>query len=288
MNKRTLLLIPVLAGALLAQGPGGPGGRGPGGGFGRGGGFGGGFGGGWAGPGPQKVVTGQPYSATQTVTVQQTLGGGNQITRTQQSTVARDGQGRISTTETVTPPSASGKAPFTVQSIFDPVGGYRYRLDSSTMIAMQAPLPPQRTPGNRPAPPVNTNVSTTSLGTQVINGVPCTGTQVTETIPAGAIGNAQAIQVVRVAWVSTALQVPVQIKTTDPRFGTTDMELTNIVQAEPNASLFVVPAGYTIQSAPAGGQRGNARRGGGPDGAARANGRRPAPGTPGGPPAAQF
>jgi len=98
----------------------------------------------------------------------------------------------------------------------------------------------------------------------VVNGVPATGTQVVETIPAGAIGNAQAIQIVRISWISTALQVPVQIKTSDPRFGTTDMELTNIVQSEPSASLFVVPAGYAIQTGgPGSGPKANARRPGG-------------------------
>ena len=94
----------------------------------------------------------------------------------------------------------------------------------------------------------------------MINGVSATGTQITETIPAGAIGNAQAIQVVRITWISTELKVPVQIKTTDPRFGNTDMELTNIVQAEPSASLFVVPAGYTTQQGGGRGPGGTPRR----------------------------
>ena len=49
-------------------------------------------------------------------------------------------------------------------------------------------------------------------------------------------------------WISTELKVPVQIKSSDPRFGSTDMELTNIAQAEPSASLFVVPAGYTVKT----------------------------------------
>jgi len=81
-----------------------------------------------------------------------------------------------------------------------------------------------------------------------VNGVLATGTQVTETIPAGAFGNAQPIQVVRITWISTELKIPVEVKTSDPRFGTRDMELTSIVQAEPAASLFVVPSGYTIKT----------------------------------------
>lgn len=237
MRKFAICLVPLFAAGMFAQGP--RGGFGPMGGA-RGMGIPG------AGPASRIPVTGAPYSGTETVTSQQTLAGGNQISRTHTTTVARDGQGRVSTTETVTPPPASGKAAFTVTRIIDPVAGYRYELNSSTMIALQEPLPPARTgtPPTRPTPP---NQTTTSLGTQMINGVAATGTQITETIAAGAIGNAQPIQVVRISWVSTALQVPVEIKTSDPRFGTSDMELTNIVQAEPNASLFVVPAGYTVK-----------------------------------------
>jgi hypothetical protein len=271
MNKTIAIgLVPVFAAAMFAQGP--P----PRGDF--FGGFGGGRGGGMlgAGPGPRTVVAGAPYSATETVTSQQTLAGGNQISRTHTSTVARDSQGRISTIETVTPPASSGKAPYTIQTIFDPVAGYRYVLNSSTLIAMQEPLPKMRsasgTPATRPgrssdarANDARPNEKSASMGTQMVNSVLAAGSQVTETIPAGAIGNAQEIQAVRVSWISNTLQVPVQIKTSDPRFGSTDMELTNIVQGEPNGSLFVVPSGYTIKQ---GGGRGPGARGGGPGGMA--------------------
>jgi hypothetical protein len=217
-------------------------------------------------------VPGAPYSATETLTTQQTLANGNQITRTQTSTVARDSQGRISTSETFTPAASTGKAPYTLQTIFDPVAGFRYQLDSSTMIAVRTPLPQARPAGDAARPhetPNRPNVTSAALGTATINGVAATGTQITDNIPAGAIGNAQPIQTVRATWISSELKVPVQIKSSDPRFGTSDMELTNIVQAEPNASLFVVPSGYTVKE----GGRGpgpNGRRG--PGGA-----RRPAP-----------
>jgi len=264
-----LYLVPFCVAALFAQGPRGggfgPGGPGGPGGFGGFGGF-GGRGPGLLGAGPRTPVTGEPYSATETLIRQETLSNGNTISKTSQATVARDSQGRVSASETFTPSAASGKAPFTIQTIFDPVAGYRYELNSSTMIAIQSPLPkpPTGTPPTR-TPPANPNAPVkTSLGTQVINGVSATGTQFTETIPAGAIGNAQAIQNIRVTWVSTELKVPVQIKTSDPRFGSSDLELTNIVQAEPNGSLFIVPAGYTVKQ----GGRGP----GGPGGSARRRG----------------
>src|ERR1700686_2957748 len=134
----TLCFVALFAAVLLAQGPrGGFGARG----FDGPGGF-GGRGPGVLGAGPgSKIVTGAPYSATETLQRQQTLSNGNQISRNEQSTVNRDGQGRIRTEVTVTPPATSGKAAFTGVTIFDPVAGYRYVLNSSTMIAYQSPLP---------------------------------------------------------------------------------------------------------------------------------------------------
>ena len=101
-------------------------------------------------------------------------------------------------------------------------------------------------------------ITTVELGTQVVNGVAATGRQVTEVIPAGRIGNAQAITIVRTTWMSTELHLPVQIKVVDPQHGNSDMELTNIVQTEPSSTLFVVPAGYTEKTGGRGG-RGAAR-----------------------------
>ena len=208
---------------------------------------------GWVGRPSPTPVTGAPYSGVQTVSSQQVLANGNQISHSQQSKVYRDSQGRTRTEQTVTPPATSGKQPYTQVTIVDPVAGYRYMLNSATMTAIQMPLPAPRTspstgtPTPRPEPS-GVQVSTTSLGTQTVNGVTATGTQTTRTIPAGAMGNAQPIQSVRTTWISTVLQVPVEIKTSDPRSGTTDMELTNIQQTEPDATLFQVPSTYTIKT----------------------------------------
>jgi hypothetical protein len=226
----------LLAGVLMAQGP-------PDRGFGMRG---------HSLSGPRTPVTGAPYSAVETVQTQQVLANGNQISHSEQSNVYRDSQGRTRNERTITPPAASGKQPFTLVTIVDPVAGYRYELNSSTMTAVQTPLPQPRTSsgsGPRPGPPAGGNkpaVTTVNLGTQTVNGVTATGTQVTETIPAGAFGNSQAIQIVRVTWVSTDLKIRVQVKSNDPRFGTRDLEVTNIVEAEPAATSFVVPSGYTV------------------------------------------
>jgi hypothetical protein len=204
---------------------------------------------GWMGRAVRTPVTGAPYSATRTTLTERVLADGNHISRTAQSKVYRDTHGRTRVERTITPQASSGKQPFTMVTIVDPVAGYRYVLNSSTMTAFQTALPTTSdTPPARTGPPQNAQVSSVSLGTQTINGVPASGTQVTRTIPAGAIGNSQPITIVRTRWISTALKVPVEVKSSDPRFGTIDMELTGIQQAEPDPSLFSVPPGYTVKA----------------------------------------
>lgn len=83
------------------------------------------------------------------------------------------------------------------------------------------------------------------LGTRTIEGLEAEGTRTTTTIPAGAIGNINAIDVVTERWFSRALQTVVMITRRDPQAGDTVYRLTNIVRAEPDAHLFVIPADYT-------------------------------------------
>jgi hypothetical protein len=289
MRKELLALI-LSAAVVLAQGP-GPGGRmmpgGPG----------GGFGGRGAAMMGGRVVAGAPFTGTEVLTIQEKFADGNSVNTTTSALKARDSQGRTYTSETITPAAATGQAPYTRVTIMDPVAGYRYELNSATMIAVQTRMPKMRSESssssssaagsavrsggpreaqlgtvNRPNGAV---VTTSSNGTATVNGVLATHTQVTEVIPAGAIGNAQPITTTRTTYVSPDLKLPVEIKTVDPRFGTSDMELTNISTGEPSAALFTVPSGYTIKKA--GPEMGRGPGGRGPGGFGR----------PGGPPPAQ-
>ncbi len=88
------------------------------------------------------------------------------------------------------------------------------------------------------------------LGEQTVNGVRAKGTRVTMTIPAGAIGNEQPINVVSERWYSDELQAVVQTRHADPRHGETIYNLTNINRTEPARSLFEVPGDYTVTETP--------------------------------------
>jgi hypothetical protein len=235
---RKSVLIALMAGsALLAQGPRG----------------------GWGGFGGHEAeslirgaaVTGAPFSAVQVTTHQQTLANGNVIQKQEQTSLYRDSQGRVREETTWTGPNAeSGR---TMVTISDPVAQVVRRLNSQSKTAFETPL--RQTAAGRASERAarghahhagSADVVTEDLGTQTMNGVAATGTRFTRTIAAGAMGNAQPIQVVREVWSSSDLKIPVMVKVTDPRFGTTTTQLTSINRAEPEAALFQTPAGYTV------------------------------------------
>jgi hypothetical protein len=243
-----VIMMPLLAGLTIYAQIGGP----------RGGGFRGpeGLGGFGFGIRPWKVVTGAPYSATVTDQFAQTLADGNTVQKTTTAQTARDSQGRTYTQRTL-PAMGSGGAPTTLISIFDPVAGYSYVLLPDKKIARRRAVRVPSDNGNAADGPRahgekrnNPNVVISSLGTQTIQGVAAEGTSRTVTVPAGKIGNEKPIISTSTVWKSPDLQVVVQATSDDPRRGKSTYTLTNIQRAEPNAALFQVPAGYSIEDTP--------------------------------------
>ena len=213
-------------------------------------------------------VTGSPVSAREETRTVQTLGDGTQIETSEVSQYYRDNQGRTRTERT------DGG---TNIQILDPVASLRITLDpkakSATRISVPAmmagrggtvavtrtaPAKQAQSDGSTlyqtlvgldsrvAAATTNLQREREDLGFQMQNGVMAQGTRVTRTIPAGAIGNNRDIQVVNEQWYSKDLQMMVKTVNSDPRYGTTTYEMTNISQAAPDAGLFMIPAGYTI------------------------------------------
>jgi len=88
------------------------------------------------------------------------------------------------------------------------------------------------------------------LGTQEINGVAAQGKRLTRTTPANTIGNQLPIVSVTETWYSPELQMVVESKHNDPRFGDTTFSIKNIQKGEPAADLFQVPSDYTVSDGP--------------------------------------
>ena len=173
-----------------------------------------------------------------------------------------------------------------VISIVDPVAGMSYSLDTEHKIAWRTPIATGATvqeelarvkqalaeaqrakteegrargggmvePGGGPAGGrARGSSGEGAAGTlgplqqKVIDGIPVEGRVNTRVIPAGAIGNDLPITITSEEWTSPELHVLVMTRHSDPRMGETVYRLTNVVRAEPDPSLFVVPADYTIK-----------------------------------------
>jgi hypothetical protein len=206
-----------------------------------------------------KTVTGAPFSASFSTETKQVLADGNQIQRSNTGTLARDSQGRTRRDMTLTGLgllAGSNQAASHVVMINDPVAGAQYVLEVDRKTARKMQLRAGEKPG-RGAEDVpgatfrnragQNRATTVSLGTQTINGVLAEGTRTTRTIPVGAIGNTNPIVITVERWYSPDLQTVVMMKRSDPRMGETIFQLSNIQRQEPDASLFQVPADYTVK-----------------------------------------
>jgi|SRR5271165_1187782 len=226
---------------------------------------------------PGTVIKGAPYSAAMVNESVQTLADGNRIVQNTTGAMARDSQGR--TRQTMPLPAignlSAANAPQLV-FIQDPVAQTSYQLNLTDKTAHKMALPPGLPPLPEMTPPahaVSTQVFSTAgagpvphaammiraqdpeagdahtedLGTQTMQGVPVHGVRSTRTIAAGQIGNDKPIEIVTEVWTSPDLQTIVYSKRSDPRMGEQTFQLNNIVRAEPDPSLFTVPADFKVQ-----------------------------------------
>jgi hypothetical protein len=234
------------------------------------------------------VVKGAPYSAEAVTESTQTLADGNRIVQKNSAMVFRDGQGRTRREQTLGAIgllAVQSTEPVRLVTVSDPVAGVSYTMDSQTRTAAKIPFhttvshlgagggaPGPLTvgemfdlpiPGPQPEPgkqviqraiirhaEVGGRGKTEQLGKQVIEGVEAEGTRETTVIPAGQMGNERPIEVVSERWYSPRLQTVVMSKRSDPRTGETLYRLTSINLSEPPASLFQVPADYTVKDGP--------------------------------------
>ena len=229
-----------------------------------------------------KVVTGAPFTATAVTTSSHTLADGTKISNTHQVTLYRDSQGRFRREGTMPPMGdVSVAQPHSFVMIHDPVAAKGYLLNPDKKVAHVMAMRGHGHMGPKgaaapgadasaapdamePNQPNNPNVTKESLGTQSINGISAQGTRYTRVIPAGSIGNDKPLTVTREVWYSPDLQMVVQSKHSDPRFGDTTYSLTNIQRNEPAANLFTVPSDYTVKEGGLHGGPGMMRRHGPP------------------------
>lgn len=206
-----------------------------------------------------QAVAGAPYSAEETLTMIQTLADGTHLTRLSSTRkLYRDAAGRTRTERSLPGASRKQKADVPViVEITDPVEHVRYTFDSVNQVAhKQALAAPERdhavkrtAPRAAPGQPAGDDApqfSHQKLESQNMEGLLVEGTRFTTVYPAGSEGNDRPITVVRENWFSAELQVTVLSTDNDPRNGESTRKLVNIDRGEPDPSLFLPPATYTV------------------------------------------
>jgi hypothetical protein len=138
----------------------------------------------------------------------------------------------------------------------------KFAKEAGIALAPLPPMPPMAVAGAYPALPGMPAVAfgaghhpdyetrTEELGSRDFEGVMADGKRTVTTIPAGAIGNERPIDISYERWYSKELELVVYSKHSDPRFGDQTYRLTNLVRSEPDPSLFTLPHGYKLLTAP--------------------------------------
>lgn len=230
-----------------------------------------------------KTITGAPYSADEKTQTTQTLPDGNRIITSATSKVYRDGQGRTRVEHNADGSSQAPKSimihdpvagtSYVLQSdshtaskmvqrmsgeSASPSPARAARMDElkrmaeQRLVAVNTGVAADRgfaagsvtAVRTSPMAQAEQNAKVEDLGSQNMEGLAVTGTRHTITIPANAIGNEREINIVDERWYSPELQMTVMSRHNDPRVGETVFTVTNVNRANPDSSLFTVPADY--------------------------------------------
>jgi hypothetical protein len=234
------------------------------------------FGQGGIGSGNAAQRAPHPYTAKFQITSEQTLVNGTTITREATDLQIRDSEGRIRMENTT--PAHEEMPERTIFHINDPVARVDVMWVSSGKTVSVRKRPPLPQPGQQRAcwsystdehentveapirqtappevataklaAPLLRNQSThDDLGVQTIQGVEAVGTRITETTPAGTVGNDAPLVRTTETWRAKSLPLVVRSVTDDPRTGKRTQELVELNQSEPDPALFELPEGYRV------------------------------------------
>jgi hypothetical protein len=217
---------------------------------------------------PTAIVESHPFSADLVITWQQQMPNGAPTRGESHGKVYRDSKGRTRIESEGETPQSKGH---TVISIHDPVGHTVTWLDSQSRTANLYPYPSklstspvepkpakQSDQADDNAPPSLAAVTgggmiprpITYLGSKQIEGITVTGTSAPDDSALGiilaGIRRPARDSITIDSWFATDLKVVLSMEGHDQYSNSRSLRLVNIVEAEPSATLFAVPPGYTV------------------------------------------
>ena len=202
-----------------------------------------------------EFVKGAPYTATAVTETTPVLADGNRIVNKSVALLARDSEGRTRREETVSNLGPLHTSASRLAFITDPVANTEYVLDldnhtarvhqlSAVKVLTSEPRQTSFRDSGHPLRSASVDVKQQALPDESIDGITCERILQTETIPAGSIGNERTIVVTSQTCGSPELHLLLMRKRIDPRYGTTNYQLSGIQRSEPDPSLFKVPSDF--------------------------------------------
>jgi hypothetical protein len=201
----------------------------------------------------------KPFTAIARTTLSRVFPSGTQRTVTTEDRIARDGEGRV-LREQHLPWTEDPAEPVYYVNILDPKKMERIHIDPQRHVATTSPvdqryawdyIPYDGTQYRLTAKP-GVTVHTELLGDKQINGLKCWGQRTTYLFPSGTFqGNQQPVTRTWEVWYAKDLGSDVRIVAhdPDPKAGDQQTDLIGIAYGEPDPSIFVPPAEYSIQAA---------------------------------------
>jgi hypothetical protein len=183
-----------------------------------------------------------PFTAKVDVTWNRPLVGGGTDSRKYYTLVARDSQGRVrrEMREFVAADSTA-EPPLRSFTILDPISGTRTICTKATMTCATSVFNASTALIQNAADPGNSGSE--SLGQRTIEGLPTTGTRV---MAPNVLGQ-MAISYTE-SWHSPDLQMDLSVTRTDPHLGVVMLNVTELVQGEPDARWFAISPAYTVRA----------------------------------------
>lgn len=194
------------------------------------------------------AVPSSPFSAKALLETVSHLEEGTVITHNTYNLIARDSLGRTHNEGRNWAVSGAGEPRLIRVSLYDPATKTRTDLFPLTRVARQWVLGAANTAANGSA--VKPEIGREDLGTQTMEGLSVNGTRVTQTYPAGALGNDRPLSIVTEYWYSPELRLNLLTTRNDPRHGQQTVHVTELVMAEPDSALFDIPSDYKLVTEP--------------------------------------
>lgn len=194
-----------------------------------------------------RTLPNAPFTATVRTELIRKLENGDAMVHKNHRLVARDGSGRVfEERRWATVDDDEHQSSLMRTDFRDPISHQLYVCNASAQVCrLFFFAPPPADAGTASSDPTH-QVTRINIGTATISGLETMGTRELTVIPASEEGTDRPVTLSKELWYSPQLGVNIKVKRFDPRFGTENFLVDDVVLGEPDPNVFKIPAGATV------------------------------------------